>query len=165
MRWSLKKYKDFLSWVDKSHNQIDRHHIIPVSAYWPDIAENLDDLLQSDHIKLHQELDVPSRHFSRMKRKQRIRENGHIVLTPDDIEWRADIQREYLSNVNNLPWYLQEMHDIKLGELAWFEAKKFKRLTWTDYPIELWEALENHWQYIDIQKEASRHICKKLKWF
>jgi len=99
-----------------------------------------------------------------LTRNQKKRENGHIVLTTDDIEGRAYMQNLYLEDVNKLPNFLQEMHDTKLWELAQFEAEKFKRLTGGEYPVELWEAMQNHWTYIDIMKESSKYIYKKIRW-
>lgn len=157
--------KKFFGWKEIQHdNQLNMHHVIPISTYWPDIAENIAGLLKDDHIKLHQELDIPIRMFSRMTREQRKRENWHIVLTESDIEGRADIQRAYLEWIDKLPNFLQDMHEEKLWELAQYEAGKFKRLTWEEYPLELWAAMENHWNYIDIMKESSKYIYKKLRW-
>lgn len=138
--------------------------MIPISTYWPDIKENIALILKDDHKELHRELDIPMREFSRMTREQRKRENGHIVLTESDIEGRADMQRAYLEWLDKLPNFLQDMHEVKLWELVQFEAEKFKRLTGEAYPVELWEAMENHWTYIDIMKEASKYIYKKLRW-
>lgn len=165
MRKTLWEYRSFLLWANRNKVAIDKHHVLPICVYWPDIAENLEDMHQEDHVKLHKQLDISGRYLWTLTRNQRKRENGHIVLTTDDIEGRAYMQQIYLEDVNKLPNFLQEMHELKLWELATYEANKFKRLTGSDYPLELWETLENHWQYIDIQKEASKYIYKKLKWF
>lgn len=157
--------KRFFGWREPEHsNPMNAHHVIPISTYWPDIEQNIAGLLKDDHAKLHQELDIPMRVFSKMTRDQRKRENGHIVLTESDIEGRADIQRAYLEWVEKLPNFLYDMHEVKLWDLAQFEAEKFKRLTGKDYQIELWDAMENHWTYIDIMKESSKYIYKKLRW-
>jgi hypothetical protein len=162
-KW-LQEYKDFVLWVNRVKTAVDRHHVLPIVVYWPDIAENLENLIQSDHVALHKQLDISGRYLTTLTREQRKRENGHIVLTESDIEWRADMQRMYLEGIEKLPHFLQELHDTKLWELAQYEAGKFKRLTGTEYPVELWEAMQNHWTYIDIMKEASKYIYKKLRW-
>ncbi len=165
MRKNLEEYRNFVSWVNRVKTAVDRHHVLPIVVYWPDIAENLENLIQQDHVSLHKQLDISGRYLSTLTREQRKRENGHIVLTESDIDGRADMQRMYLEWIDKLPNFLQDMHEVKLWELAQYEAKKFKRLTGDDYPVELWEAMGNHWQYIDIMKESSKYIYKKLKWF
>lgn len=160
---SLWEYRDYILWVNRNKVGIDKHHVLPIAIYWPDISENIEPMLQEDHKKLHQELDIARRYLSTLTRNQRKRENGHIVLTTSDIEWRADLQRKYLEDVDKLPNFLQELHDVKLWDLATFEAKKFERLTGDQYPLEIGEVFQNHQQYIDIQKEASKFIYKKLK--
>lgn len=164
MRKNLEEYRNFVSWVNKVKTAVDKHHVLPIVVYWPDIAENLENLLQTDHVSLHKQLDISGRYLSTLTREQRKRENGHIVLTESDIEGRADMQRAYLEWIDKLPNFLQDMHEVKLWELVQFEAEKFKRLTGEAYPVELWEAMENHWTYIDIMKEASKYIYKKLRW-
>lgn len=156
-------FEEYRKSVLSSGKRVEQHHVIPVSLFWPDIAENLEWLIQTDHQKLHSMMDMPMNLFSKLTRAQRKRENGHIVLTESDIEWRADIQRVYLENVDKLPWFMQDLHDIKLGELATSESMKFERLTQETYPLELWDALGNHQLYIDIQKEISKWIYQKLK--
>lgn len=164
MRKNLEEYRNFVCWVNKVKTAVDRHHVLPIVVYWPDIAENLENLIQQDHVALHKQLDISGRYLSTLTREQRKRENGHIVLTESDIEGRADMQRAYLEGIDKLPNFLQDMHEVKLWDLAQFEADKFKRLTGEEYPVQLWDAMENHWQYIDIMKEASKYIYKKLKW-
>lgn len=163
MRKNLEEYRSFVNWVNRVKTAVDRHHVLPIVVYWPDIAENLENLIQSDHVALHKQLDISGRYLSNLTREQRKRENGHIVLTESDIEGRADMQRAYLEWIDKLPNFLQDMHEVKLWELVQFEAEKFERLTGDQYPLEIGEVLQNHQQYIDIQKEASKFIYKKLK--
>jgi len=164
MRNNIKEYRDYVNWVSRVKTAVDKHHILPIVVYWPDIAENLENLVQQDHINLHKKLDITGRYLGNLTREQRKRENWHVVLTASDIEGRADMQRMYLEWLDKLPNFLQDMHDVKLWDLAQYEADKFKRLTGEEYPIILWEAMQNHWTYIEIMKEASRYIYKKLKW-
>lgn len=160
---TLGECRDYLAWVNRNKVAIDRHHVLPIQLYWPDIIENLEPLRQEDHVRLHKSLDISGRFMGTLTREQRKRENGHIVLTESDIQGRADMQWMYLEGVDKLPNFLQELHEVKLWELAEYEAGKFLRLTGEQYPLELGEALDNHWQYIDIQKEMSRFIYKKLR--
>jgi len=164
MRKNLEEYRSFVNWVNRVKTAVDRHHVLPIVVYWPDIAENLENLIQRDHINLHKKLDISGRYLGTLTREQRKRENGHIVLTESDIDGRADMQRMYLEWIDKLPNFLQDMHEVKLWELAQFEAEKFKRLTGEEYPVELWEAMQNHWTYIDIMKESSKYIYKKIRW-
>lgn len=160
---TLQECRDYLLWVNRNKVAVDKHHVLPICTYGPDIAENLEQLRQEDHIRVHKALDISGRYMSTLTREQRKRENGHIVLTESDIQWRADIQWMYLEGVDKLPNFLQEMHDVKLWELAEYEAGKFKRLTGEEYPLQLWDVLSNHGQYVDIQKEMSKYIYKKLR--
>ena len=139
--------------------------MIPISTYWGDYKENIAKILKSDHSPvIHRNNDIASRLFSVLKRKQRIRENGKILLTESDIEWRADIQRMYLEGVQNLPqWRMIDMHNIKLWEVAMREANKFNKLTGENYIPELWDYKHNHQLYIDIQKEISKEIQRLIK--
>jgi len=158
--------KRFFGWREETpNNQRNAHHVLPLSIHWPDVEENVALILKDDHRRLHNELDIPMRIFTKMTRNQRKRENWHLILTESDIEWRADIQRAYLEWVDRLPNFLQDMHEVKLWDLAQYEADKFNRLTGEDYKVELWDAMENHWTYIDIMKESSKYIYKKLRWF
>ena len=156
-------YKEHVSRLNRNKNDIDRHHILPVSSFWPNTPENIAEMMISDHRKVHQTLDTAYRYQATMVRKQRMRENGHIVLTQDDIDWRAEIQRTYLDWVSKLPNFLQDMHEVKLGELVLLEQGKLARLTNDILEVELWDTMENHQTYIEIQKEISKTIYDILK--
>lgn len=162
----FKNYLDYaahVSWLNKRKNDISNHHVIPVQAWWPNTPENIAEVLESDHKRIHQELDVAWRYFSERTRKQRLKENWHILLTAGDIEWRADIQRVYLEWVDKLPNFLQDLHEVKIWELATSENEKLFRLTWDRMEIILWGIMHNHQMYVDIQKETSRAIYLILK--
>ncbi len=160
---SYNDYASFLWWVNKNKTAIDKHHIIPLQTYWPDLKENIADVLQTDHKIIHNTLDISWRYFSTLIRKQRKKENWNIVLTENDIDGRREIQNLYFEDAHKLPIHLKEMHDVKTWELLEKEAFKFKRLTWEEYPIEIWETLDNILIYNDIQKEISKEIYKKLR--
>lgn len=160
---SYLKYITRLEWLDRRKNDIDKHHIIPIGCYGPDIAENITLVTAADHKKIHETLDIARRYYSGLLRKQRLRENWHIILTESDIEWRANIQRVYLEWVDKLPSPFDEMHEIKIWELCESEANKLHRLTWDTYDYELWDVLHNHSIYVDIQKEISKDIYFRLK--
>ena len=157
------EYQSYIWELNRRKYDVDKHHILPISSFWPNVSENIAEVLMADHKKIHQTLDLAYRYFATLTRKQKMIENGHIVLTVDDIEGRAEIQRAYLDWVHKLPNFLQEMHELKLGDLAMLENEKLYRLTNDKIAIELWDTLHNHWLYVDIQKELSKAIYKKLK--
>lgn len=163
MHKTFTEYQTYVWQLNRRKHDVDKHHILPISSYWPNIPENIADVLMADHKKIHQTLDVAYRYFSTIIRKQRSRENWHIVLTVDDIEGRADIQRAYLDWVHKLPNFLQQMHEIKLGELVIIENEKLSRLVHDKLSIELGSTLTNHSIYVEIQKELSKAIYKRLK--
>jgi len=160
----LSDYEKYIWTINPRKISVDKHHILPIQAYWPDTKENIQVVLQNHHKLIHENLDIAFRYFAQVIRKQRQRENWHIVLTESDIEGRADIQRSYLEWVDKLPmWWMIDMHEIKLWQLAELENEKLFRLTWDKMDIELWDTLTNHGHYVDIQKELSKEIYKRLK--
>lgn len=157
------EYQEYIRWVNRRKIEIDKHHILPVSCYGPNIAENMADTLRNDHKAVHEKLDSAWRYYNNAVRRQRMKENWHIVLTVDDIEGRAEIQRTYLDWVDWLPNYLQDMHEIKLWELVAIENDKLFRIIWDRMKVDLWDTMTNHWYYIDIQKEISKAIYSRLR--
>ena len=156
-------YENYVKSLDRRKHDVDAHHCLPISCYGQNVKENIASMLMVDHKKVHQQLDIAYRYFNNMIRKQRMLENWHIVLTTSDIEGRADIQRAYLSGVHKLVNYVQDMHEVKLWELTGLENEKLFRLTNDRYKIQLWDTLQNHQTYVDIQKEISKAIYSKIK--
>ena len=156
--------EDYQSYLSTQQGQrIEKHHILPISAYWPDVLQNLAWVLQDDHISIHRSMDISSRIFNEAVRQQRKQMNWHVVLTEPDILGIASIQKHYLWGIENLPDRAIDMHDIKLWELATLEVNKLSEMVWAAYQIDLWDALYNHQQYIEAQILQSRHILSLLQ--
>lgn len=160
----IKTREDYQSYLSTQNTKrVEKHHILPVSAYWPDVTENLATILQGDHLSLHRAMDVPPRLFNDAIRQQRKQMNWHIVLTEKDILGIASIQENYLWWLTNLPDRAIDMHDIKLWELATLEAGKLSEMVWATFQLDLWDALYNHQQYVEAQILQSRHILSLLQ--
>lgn len=157
------EYQNYIEDLNRRKHDVDKHHVLPIGCYGPNIPENIAQVLMADHRKIHQTLDIASRYFTTLTRKQRMLENGHIVLTVDDIEWRAEIQRNYFDWVHKLPSFMQEMHEVTMENLAMAENNKLYRLTNDKMELEFGDTLKTHWLYVDIQKEISKAIYTRLK--
>lgn len=157
------EYESALQRLNPNTVKLENHHVIPLQAFWEDQRYNIAKCLQRDHVDVHQKNDIPYRYRGPAIRKQRQRENGHIVLTTDDINGRADIQRRYLEWVKNLPVHLIDMHEVKLSETLEAWNGKLQRLIWETLEIDETNYLEKFESWIRIQKEISIEIYKIIK--
>lgn len=87
-----------------------RHHVYPVSIYGETAKYNLIDLKSQTHYELHRILDIHPSIFGKMTRKIREKTNHKILLSPDDIQMRGDMQNMFFDRIDHLPKYVQQEH-------------------------------------------------------
>lgn len=135
-----------------------------LQLFWEDSKHNLAKLLDYDHVHLHKNCDIPYRYRWPAIRRQRQRENWHIVITTDDINGRADLQRRYFEWLKYLPNHIQDMHEVKMSETLEVWNEKLKRLIWQTMDIDKNNFSEKFEIWVNIQKEISIEIYKIIKW-
>lgn len=69
------EYESYVSELSRKKHDVDKHHVLAISSFGPNIKENIVDLLTTDHKKVHQVLDVAYRYFATLIRRQRMKEN------------------------------------------------------------------------------------------
>jgi len=147
----------------------ESHHIEPVSLWGIDVKENILTLKQQQHRELHQTLDIDRKKFSQYARKKRIKYNHKLLVTPDEIEHDADIQRKFFANLSKLPSRLIQKHVLKMMELLGYHTKQYKNITWDDLdkPIRKVNKVDQfnelHNKKIESQKELARLFVATVK--
>lgn len=147
----------------------NRHHVIPVSLRWPDHERNILTIKESAHNHLHKILDIHPKIYSRMQRRAKKQSNDGVIMEPDGIEARADMQRLFFDRLSHLPKRLQREHVKKWMERLDHEAKKYRLLTWDEIdkpsrktnPADQFHVL--HECTIQAQKEVSKAILWMIK--
>ena len=139
------------------------HHVLSLQIFWPDIQENKVQLYQWDHVEIHKMQDIPYRYRSQMIRKQRMRENGHMVITENDLKGRHEIQWLYLEWSSKLPKAIQDINNYKLWQLLKYENKVNAQIDIPKIESQNKDLLSIHQDYIQAQIERSNYIYKLLK--
>lgn len=157
---NINNNNEYQEWLETQENVSKAiHHVLALQVYGPDIKENLAPMRTIDHINLHKEQNIPYKYMWRLVRKQRKRENWHIILTEDDISGRWEMQGLFLEWNSNLPGAIQDLNKTKLLELWEYENNKLISYGWEPLEIEdNLDLLEIHSKYIEIQKEISRRL-------
>ena len=147
-----------------NEKRIEGHHVLPISLWWPDERMNIMDLKAQVHRDLHYTLDMPVRKYSSMNRKAKKRSNGHIILPPDAIEARGDMQRLFFDNINELPLRLQQKHVRVMNTLMLDAQRKYSNYTWEnlDYYEETHNEVDTFHNYHEARIIAQKELAKEL---
>ncbi len=161
---SFNDYTKYLWFNQNKHKPKENHHVMPIALWGWDYEANIARVLKGDHKSIHETMDIPFKQFNWMVRKQRMRENGKVILEPSDWDGRWDMQWMYLEWYDNLKnWWMKDMHDIKVWQQAMNAVNEYNDFTWDNYIPELWNALDSHWLYITAKKELSKEMLSTLK--
>jgi len=112
----------------------DSHHITPVSLKWYDVPQNIAEILRTDHNLIHQTLDMNSRLFYNLSRIAKEKTNHKILMGPDDLQYRHDVQMVYFERLNRLPQHIKQLHLDKMNELVLYENNRLAKLIKTTTP-------------------------------
>lgn len=102
------KFDEYLKNTSSQTQQLEQHHIIPVSLGGLDTATNLRDILTSPHKLIHQILNVSE--WSMRTLKKALAKS----IANNDIIWALKAyqhtQNFYFQNIDNLPQELKALH-------------------------------------------------------
>ncbi len=148
---------------------IERHHLLPISLGWADKKYNIIELKSTVHSELHKTLDLAPHIYSKLVRKAREKTNHRIVYAPDDIEVWANMQRMFFDRFRHLALYLQHEH-IKNMMLQYdHHTDLYKTITWDEFDKPKREKdLKNQFdevyeKKILCEKEISKVILECIK--
>lgn len=143
---------------------LEKHHIEPVSLWGRHITQNMMELDHDIHTMLHCILDINGSHFKQFVRQMRIETNHHLVVRPEHIERRADLQRQFFWNLHKLPQRLQAEHIRKMSEVVQFDYWIYKKMTGTDLdrPVLRGNHKDKFLELHRCSKEAQKETSKVL---
>lgn len=88
-----------MKWKKNCQSNMPWHHTIPISMNWEHCDNNIIQLSESNHTRLHNTQDVPYRVL------RKFRERTNWLLVPNDYYWGEyhDLMSKFFSNANELP--------------------------------------------------------------
>lgn len=85
----------------------ERHHVRPISLYWPDHNANIMRIRKNTHKEIHDILNIPWNHI----RKIRSQVNDKRIFNEHDLSCIHKLQRMYFSNIDLLNIEALKIHD------------------------------------------------------
>lgn len=137
---------------------IEKHHMIPISLYWPDEKENIIELEYKKHLQLHQTLDIPTNQYSKWTRKIKKDTNGKTIRTPTNIETIHDLQCLFFSKFDLLESETKNKNIQKMKQYAKREIERAFLVWIPKIKIDWLDFYETH----NIAKEARKEKHKKI---
>lgn len=141
----------------------EKHHMIPISLYWPDDKSNIIELEHTTHTDLHKILNIPTNKYSKRTRQFKKVTNGKTIIAPDDIDMIHDIQSVFFSNIHKLPKEVQKKHLQQIQEYMKREMQRALK-AWADTintPNAKFDTI--HKTANEYKKEKHRIVIDKLK--
>lgn len=147
--------------------KLQNHHVIPVSCLWPDTKENIVSLTESKHAEIHRILDMNSRLHYKLVRDARLKTNHKLVMWPDDLRYRHDVQTLYFERVPRLDMFLKKVHLEKMNQLAQYESDRLLKL-WITHKHQLCNTFQSaldsyHELWLELAKEIQLIFKKWLQ--
>jgi len=85
----------------------EKHHVRPISLYWPDHAANIMRIKKNTHKEIHDILNIPWNHI----RKVRSQLNDRWFFNEHDLARMHKLQRIYFNNIDLLKIDAVRIHD------------------------------------------------------
>lgn len=114
----------------------EKHHVRPISLFWPDHDSNKELMESKEHSNLHKILNISSS----MVRGLRCKVNDILLRTPERLKHVHAMQKKYFNNIDRLSNKDVYMH-------AWSFTKQIRRREWQ--LADLYDALGEEWLVID----------------
>lgn len=96
--------------------EYERHHVRPISLYWPDHEANIMRIRKNIHKEIHDILNIPWKYI----RATRAKINDRRVFNEHDLALMHKIQRMYFQNIDLLKLDAVQVHDKNFrNQILW----------------------------------------------